>query len=66
MYDPKATKQMSIENFGFFLTELDPPFGLRKNIMLKINEKQAHSCFINHKMGYMVKKLQLLNQAKDI
>ena len=66
VYDPKATKYMSVEDFGFFLTELDPPFGLRKNIMMKIDERQASSCFINRKMNYMVKKMQLLLQAKDI
>jgi hypothetical protein len=48
---------MSVVNFGFFLTELDPPFGLRKNIMMKIDERQANSCFINKKMNYMVKKM---------
>ena len=57
VYDPKATMYMSIENFGFFLTELDPPFGLRKNIMMKLDKRLEPSCFINHKMNYMVKKM---------
>lgn len=34
--------------------------------MLKIDNRFSQSCFINQKKKYMVKKIQMLSQARDI
>jgi len=56
---------MSLLNFLFFLTELDPPFGLKMNLMSKINNKQL-GFFVNERKKYMVRKIMLLLQTRDI